>query len=66
MGWAMGLAKAKGAVRPRSGGYSTFPGDGPGPRGVREEGRLCHASAHRAVRALRALVDYAEFRRSLE
>jgi len=38
----------------------------PGPRGVREEGRLCHASAHRAVRALRALVDYAEFRRSIE
>ena len=37
----------------------------PGPRGVREEGRLCHASAHRAVRALRVLVDYAEFRRSL-
>jgi acetyltransferase len=36
-----------------------------GPRGVREEGRLCFASAHRAVRALRALVDYAEFRRSL-
>lgn len=36
----------------------------PGPRGVREEGRLCYASAHRAVRALRALVDYAEFRRS--
>jgi len=34
----------------------------PGPRGVREEGRLCYASAHRAVRALRALVDYAEFR----
>ena len=25
-------------------------------------GRFCHASAHRAVRALRALVDYAEFR----
>ena len=25
MGWAMGLAKAKSAVRPRSGGYSTFP-----------------------------------------
>ncbi len=36
----------------------------PGPRGVREEGRLCFASAHRAVRALRALVDYAEFRGS--
>ncbi len=33
-----------------------------GPLGVREEGRLCYASAHRAVRALRALVDYAEFR----
>jgi acetyltransferase len=36
-----------------------------GPRGLREEGRLCHASAHRAIRSLRALVDYAEFRRSL-
>jgi acetyltransferase len=34
----------------------------PGPRGVREEGRLCYASAHRAVRALRALLDYAEIR----
>jgi acyl-CoA synthetase (NDP forming) len=34
----------------------------PGPRGVREEGRYCHPSAHRAIRALRALVDYAEFR----
>jgi acyl-CoA synthetase (NDP forming) len=33
-----------------------------GPAGVRAEGRVCHASAHRAVRALRALVDYAEFR----
>jgi hypothetical protein len=29
---------------------------------VKAEGRLCYASAHRAVRALRALVDYAEFR----
>ena len=38
----------------------------PGPRGVREEGRLCHPSAHRAVRALKALVDYAEFRRALD
>jgi acetyltransferase len=34
-----------------------------GPVGVKEEGRLCHPSAHRAVAALRALVDYAEFRR---
>jgi acyl-CoA synthetase (NDP forming) len=33
-----------------------------GPLGVKAEGRLCYASAHRAVRALRALVDYAEFR----
>lgn len=33
-----------------------------GPVGVREEGRLCYPSAHRAVSALRALVDYAEFR----
>jgi len=36
-----------------------------GPVGVKEEGRLCYASAHRAVRALRALVDYAEYRRAL-
>ena len=35
----------------------------PGPRGVLEEGRYCYASAHRAVRALRALVDYAEYRK---
>jgi acyl-CoA synthetase (NDP forming) len=35
----------------------------PGPVGVREEGRLCYPSAHRAVSALRALVDYAEQRR---
>jgi acetyltransferase len=35
----------------------------PGPVGVREEGRVCYPSAHRAVSALRALVDYAEFRR---
>ena len=34
-----------------------------GPVGVREEGRLCYPSAHRAVAALRALVDYAEFRK---
>jgi acyl-CoA synthetase (NDP forming) len=37
--------------------------DNEGPLGVREEGRLCYPSAHRAVRALRALVDYAEFRK---
>ncbi len=36
----------------------------PGPEGVRAEGRYCHPSAHRAVRALRAMVDYAEFRRA--
>jgi acetyltransferase len=35
----------------------------PGPQGVKAEGRYCHASAHRAVAALRALVDYADFRR---
>ncbi len=37
-----------------------------GARGVREEGRLCHPSAQSAVRALAALVEYAEYRRSLE
>ena len=36
--------------------------ENPGPAGVRAEGRLCYPSAHRAVAALRALVDYAEFR----
>ncbi len=35
-----------------------------GPLGVMEGGRLCYPSAHRAVRALRALVDYAEFKRA--
>jgi acetyltransferase len=45
--------------------HTDLEGRNPGPRGVREEGRLCLASAHRAVRALRALVDYAEFRRGL-
>jgi hypothetical protein len=33
-----------------------------GPVGVREEGRVCHPSAHRAVEALAALCAYAEFR----
>ena len=37
-----------------------------GPRGVKEEGRICHPSAHRAVRALRAMVDYAEYRERRE
>ena len=36
-----------------------------GPVGVREEGRVCYPSAHRAVRALRAMVDRAEFLRRL-
>ena len=34
-----------------------------GPVGVREEGRVCYPSAQRAVGALRALVEWAEFRR---
>src|SRR5690606_35233760 len=34
-----------------------------GPLGVREAGRVCYPSAHRAVAALRALVDRAEFLR---
>ncbi len=37
-----------------------------GPLAVKEGGRLCHPSAHRAVQALAALVQYAEFRRTLE
>ena len=35
-----------------------------GPIGVREEGRVCYPSAHRAVQALAALCRYADFRRS--
>ena len=34
----------------------------PGPLAVREGGRLCHPSGHRAVAALAALVAYARFR----
>jgi len=34
-----------------------------GPRAVRSTGRVCYPSAHRAVASLRALCDYAEFRR---
>jgi len=37
-----------------------------GPVTVKQGGRLCYPSAHRAIRALRALVDYAEYRASLE
>lgn len=33
-----------------------------GPRAVRELGRVCYPSAHRAVAALRAAIEYAEFR----
>lgn len=40
--------------------------ENPGPSGVSQQGRLCHASAHRAVSALTALVAYAEFRRGSE
>ncbi|MBW2725848.1 MAG: acetate--CoA ligase family protein [Deltaproteobacteria bacterium] len=40
--------------------------ENPGPAGVGEQGRMCHASAHRAVSALAALVAYAEFRSSAE
>ncbi|MBW2274864.1 MAG: hypothetical protein JRG96_16480, partial [Deltaproteobacteria bacterium] len=36
--------------------------ENPGPMALREAGRLCYPSAHRAVEALRALVAYAEFR----
>ncbi len=34
----------------------------PGPQGVRETGRLCYPSAHRAIDCLRVLCEYAEFR----
>jgi acetyltransferase len=40
--------------------------ENPGPAAVREAGRVCYPSAHRAVRALQALVEYADFRRRLE
>jgi len=37
-----------------------------GPLAVRQGGRICYASAHRAVETLGALVAYAEYRRSLQ
>lgn len=36
-----------------------------GPLALREAGRVCHPSAHRAVAALRALVDRAEYGRRI-
>ena len=33
-----------------------------GPLAVKEAGRVCYPSAHRAIKALRALCEYAEFR----
>jgi hypothetical protein len=35
-----------------------------GPLALKEFGRLCYPSAHRAIEALRALVAYAEYRHS--
>ncbi len=34
-----------------------------GPVGVKEEGRICYPSAHRAIAALAAMCEYAEWRR---
>jgi len=36
-----------------------------GPLALKEFGRVCYPSAHRAVEALRALADYADFRRAM-
>jgi acyl-CoA synthetase (NDP forming) len=35
-----------------------------GPIGVKEEGRICYPSAHRAIAALAAMCEYAEWRRA--
>jgi acetyltransferase len=35
-----------------------------GPLAVKEGGRICYPSAHRAIRALQAMVEYADYRRS--
>jgi len=40
--------------------------ENPAPAALREHGRLCYPSAHRAVRALGALVQWAEYQRRSE
>ncbi|HWP65299.1 MAG TPA: acetate--CoA ligase family protein [Candidatus Limnocylindria bacterium] len=45
--------------------HTADPPGNAAPLALRERGRFCHPSAHRAVATLRAMVDYAEFRRSL-
>jgi acetyltransferase len=45
--------------------YTAAPPGNAAPLALRARGRLCHPSAHRAVATLRAMVDYADFRRSL-
>ena len=43
--------------------YTAWDYDNAGPLAVRAAGRVCYPSAHRAVAALRAVIEYAEFRR---
>ena len=43
--------------------YTAWEYGNAGPLAVREAGRVCYPSAHRAVAALRAAIEYAEFRR---
>ena len=43
--------------------YTAWEYGNAGPLAVRAAGRVCYPSAHRAVAALRAAIDYAEFRR---
>ena len=42
--------------------YTAWEYGNAGPLAVREAGRVCYPSAHRAVAALRAAIEYAEFR----
>ena len=44
--------------------YADRAYDNAGPVAVREGGRLCYPSAHRAVSALRAMVDHVDARRA--